>query len=293
MAPILARHPEQVSRHPERSEGSPNVIAQSTTHSKNVTDVTFLRSQPRVQNLNNNSNKVIDLEEKKFRYAKPTGHREERSDVTIPTKERSINNWQMQRQLEALVNKSPNDLRLDELIAKQLGTKFKRASVYDLYPLEIYNSSLGKLDEAKRAEFIDYYDYARKELISVSQGAQLRYLHHDYDLDGNGDYAVIVTRPISYDKKGLARKAKHGERIYLLIANTEQVLYFQPFNADYLELINGGRYPTNLAIGRRLIKIPSPVFRVIALDGDSYVLYHDRDQASWVKIYTDERGDGG
>jgi len=275
---VIAKHDVIASAAKQSPAGT--VIARSgaTKHSKNVTDVTFLRSQPRVQNSN----------------VTTTNYESPRNDkIKINTKERSLNNWQLQRQLEALINKSPNDLRLDALIAKYAGAKFKRASAYDLYPLEIYDAKLGKLDEAKRTEFIDYYDYARRELISASQGAQLRYLYHDYDLDGNGDYAVVIARPIEYDKKGLALKAKHQERIYLLIANNDQALYFQALNADYLEIINGGIYPTSFAIGRRIIKIPSPCFRVIALDGESYVIYYDRSKSAWLKVYTDEDRDGG
>jgi hypothetical protein len=65
----------------------------------------------------------------------------------------------------------------------------------------LYDAKLSKLDEANRTEFIEYYDYARRELLSVSQGPQLKYLYQDYDQDGNGDYAVIVARVIQFDKK--------------------------------------------------------------------------------------------
>ncbi len=211
----------------------------------------------------------------------------------IDPKKRSLSNWTQQKQLEALIRRSKNDIRIDGLIEKHLGTAFKRASVYDLYPLEPYTVELDKNDEEGRKEFVAYYDYARKELVTVSQSPLLRVLHHDYDLDANRDYAVIVSRPIEYDKKGFARKPKHKERIYLLVANDSQVLYFQPLSADYLEIINNGNYPTSLAISKRLYRIPAPAFRALALDGDSYTLYYDRSKSGWVKMYTDQRGDGG
>ncbi len=275
------------------SKAKPSSVHSPTAaHSKNEPDGSFLRFPSRVQNANARPT-TIEFNDKNFKHVKPVIADSKTKTVKINVKERSLKNWEMHRQLEALINKSKNDLRLEELIQKHLEDGFKRASIYDLYPLELYDTKLTKLDEANRAEFVDYYDYARRELISVSQGPQLKYLYQDYDQDGNGDYAVIVARRIEFDKKGLAHKPSHKDRIYLLIANTDQVNYFQPLNADYLELINGGRYPTNLAIGRRLVKVNGPAFRVLALDNESYVLYYDRNKSAWIKMYTDDRGDGG
>ncbi len=211
----------------------------------------------------------------------------------IDIKARSIANWKQQEQLEALIKKSKNDIKLDELVQKHLGTGFKRASVYDLYTLEPYGDEFMGMDEAKRKEFIDYYDYARKELVVVSQGPLLRSLSHDYDLDGSQDTALIVARRVEFDKKGLPRKSEYDNRIYLVVANSENVIYFQPLKADYLELINNGRYPTRLAMGKKLTNISAPAFRVLALDGESYVLYYDRSKTAWVKMYMNDGYDGG
>ncbi len=234
----------------------------------------------------NTSNNHLTVTSSKANEAKP-----QVKTKKIDPKKRSLANWTQQKQLEALIAKSKNDIRLDGLIEKQLGNKFKRASVYDLYPLEPYTVQFS--DEENRKEFIAYYDYARKELVGVSQGPLLRVLHQDYDLDSTKDYAIIVSRAIEYDKKGYAKKPKHKERIYLLVANDTKVLYFQPLGADYLEFINGGNYPTSLAIGKRLYRVDAPAFRVLALDGDSYALYYDKNKSGWVKIYTDGHGDGG
>ncbi len=222
---------------------------------------------------------------------------EEQNSTKTPNKksikEQSINTWQQHRQLESLINKSKNDLRVDSLLQKHLGTAFKRSSIYDLYPLEPYDLDFRNMDEASKLEFLSYFDYARKELLSVSQGPLLRCLHYDFDLDGKSDYAVIVSRLWDFDSKGLPRKSKHKDRHYLLVANDYSVLYFQPLKADYLEIINNGRYPTSLIINKQISKIPSIAFRVLALDGESYILYYDRNKAAWLKTYTDSKGDGG
>lgn len=158
------------------------------------------------------------------------------------------------------------DNRVDKVITKHLGSFYRRATIFDIYPdPKIRNK---KKPSKKEREILEYLTYVRRDLRKISQSDFLKFLRYNFDGDYEHDYAVVVT------------STKNGKNA-LLIANDEKVLSFQNFNETHLEPINDGKFPVTIATSTGTKKIFSPAFKVISFEKDSKVVYFDRKIKEW------------
>ncbi|MDD9898916.1 MAG: hypothetical protein OXU45_07955 [Candidatus Melainabacteria bacterium] len=162
------------------------------------------------------------------------------------------------------------DQDIDTMIELRLGRDYRRANVYDFYPLEIKGSKARWKAYKTKAELMDYYDYARKDLEHLNQSKFLKVLKQDFNLDSKNDYAVVVYN---------SRKKK----VYLAIMDYQELHYLELFNASYLEIMNDARYPTTVVYksGKKRKVIDSPSFRTVAFDGKDELIYYDQDAKKW------------
>ncbi len=158
------------------------------------------------------------------------------------------------------------DKDIDSMIFDRLGEDYRRANVFDFYPLEVKE----RMSQKDKFEMIDYYDYARRELEIVSRSKLLSVVKKDLNLDGKTDYAVLL-RNTKKDKN------------YLAIINFTDTYYLEKFEEDCLELVNYGSFPTTIVTKDEQNKtISSPVLKLISFDiKESKVLYYDRNKDKW------------
>lgn len=164
------------------------------------------------------------------------------------------------------IKRTKFDHDIDEMIFDRLGENYRRANVYDFYPIEVKES----MSHKDKVEMIDYYNYARKELEQISRSKLIKVVKRDLTLDGKYDYAVLV-RNTKKDKN------------YLAIINFEDTHYMKPFKEDFLELVNFGSFPTTIITKDDNHKsIPSPGLKLVSFEeNSSKVLYFDRKKNKW------------
>ena len=144
---------------------------------------------------------------------------------------------------DANIHRTKNDHIIDEMIFDCLGEDYRRANVFDFFPLEISE----RMSHEDKVELMDYYDYARKELEHISRSKLIRYVKKDLNLDGKYDYAIVV-----YNEK--------KEKIYLAVIDKSKKHYLKEFKENFVELVNYGRYPTTIITKKNknnIIKIDS------------------------------------
>ncbi len=172
--------------------------------------------------------------------------------------------------VDSRIVRSRFDREIDQVIDLRFGFNYRRANVYDFYPLELSNSKARWKSHKEERKLMDYYEYARKDLAKLNQSKLLRVIKADLNQDSTVDYAVIVRN---------LQKQKN----YLAIINFAETLYLKPFQASYLEIINDGKFPTTAVYKhgkkRQLIKAPS--FRLVAFDGERKILYFDKGSDKW------------
>jgi hypothetical protein len=178
--------------------------------------------------------------------------------------------------VELQINKTETDYFLEDLIEEHLGKNYKRANVYDLFPLELDKKQAKKLDYQDQVALIDYYNYARRELEKTSGSRLLKSFTYNFDGDKEGikDYAVIA-----WDTK--------KNEIYLLILNKDELLTKESISPGYLEPINEGRFPTEVIYenNTKTKFVSNPALRVVLLDEKSFVLFYNAKEKLWEKLY--------
>lgn len=157
------------------------------------------------------------------------------------------------------IKKSDVDLKIDEFIDSVVGEEFRRASIFDIYPL------------VKDKEKARYNDYARNFLKEFSRGLLLKVYKVNYDKDFLMDYAVVVHN---------IQEIKN----YLLIANKDRILYLEEFQGDYLELIDGGGFPTVVVTEDSKSKIGSPALKIVSISKKGKALYFDSESKQWKEV---------
>jgi hypothetical protein len=170
--------------------------------------------------------------------------------------------------------KSPEDLHLDSLIATSFGDKFKRANVFEIYPLSLSKKQAKGLNNKQKTELVNYYDYARAQLEEFSGSKLLKFIKLNFDGDSLFDYAVVL-----HNK---SQKTNH-----LAIFNLEKTLLLEDFSAGYIEAIQGGRFPIEILVEGKLYKFYSPVIRHIALDSKDRYISFNRTKKEWIIIETE------
>lgn len=175
------------------------------------------------------------------------------------------------------IPRSKLDVTMEEMIEARFGDKYRRANVYDFYPQELPERKARGLDDADQMELMDYYDYARKDLQKLNQSKFLKVMQMDFNLDGTKDYAVIV-----HDIK--------GDDNYLAVINRDEVLNLDRFEANYLEPVNAGHYPTKVVYGKgkKRMTISTPAIRLVAFDEKSQVFYYDKPKKKWQTLELDD-----
>lgn len=164
------------------------------------------------------------------------------------------------------------DKEIDQIIEKVLGSDYRRANVYDFYPLEIPANKSRSLSHHEQVKLMDYYNYARKDLENISQSKLLKVVELDFNLDHQKDFAVIVR-----DKKASLNM--------LAILNNEESLFISHFKADFIEKVNDGKFPTTVVYSRnKKKKINAPSMRIIAFDSLSQIMYFDQKSNSWENL---------
>lgn len=169
--------------------------------------------------------------------------------------------------------KSPADIELDELIEKSFGKEFKRANIYEIYPLNLDKKKFKHLKEKERIELANYYDYARSQLEEFSGAKLLRFIKLNFDGDKEYDYAVVI--------HNTSHKTNH-----LAIFNSSKTLFFEDFNPGYIEAIQRGTFPVEILIEGKIYKFYSPVIRHIAFDAEDRYLSYNRTKNEWIIIET-------
>lgn len=160
------------------------------------------------------------------------------------------------------------DQQIDELIQERYGDQYRRANVYDLYPMEIPKSKSMFMDKKSEIELMEYYVYARKNLEKVSKSKFLNAVRANFDLDKDYEYAVVLYEPSS---------AKY----HLAIFNAQEELYFENFEDDFVELVNEGKYPTSIFDKGKPKSLKSPTLRVVNFGEYNKILYFDGKSKSW------------
>ncbi len=175
------------------------------------------------------------------------------------------------------IPRSKLDVTMEEMIEARFGDKYRRANVYDFYPQELPERKANSLDDEDQMKLMDYYDYARKDLEKLNQSKFLKVIQLDFNLDGTRDYAVIV-----HDIK--------GDDNHLAIINRDAVLNLDRFEANYLEPVNAGHYPTKVVYGKgkKRMTISTPAIRLVAFDEKSKVLYYDKPKKKWQTLELDD-----
>lgn len=173
----------------------------------------------------------------------------------------------------AEITRSSYDQKIDAIIQTALGDGYRRANIYDFYPMTLPSHKARGRNQKERKELLDYYDYARKDLEKLNQSKLLRTISLDFNLDKTPDHAIIV--------HNIKKKSN-----YLAILNRSQSLLLEEFKQSYLELMNRGRYPTTVIYeqGMQRKVISSPSIRLVAFDSPSYLLYYDRKESKWEKL---------
>jgi len=176
---------------------------------------------------------------------------------------------------DAQIQRSAVDEQMDNMIEARLGKNFRRANVYDFYPLELLEEDSHGYSDADKHKMIKYYDYARQDLERISHSKLLKIVKLDFDLDGSLDYAVIV------------RNLK-TQTNFLAVINNRTSLYSEPFQGDFVEAINNGNYPTPIIYGRNKKKnVNSPALRIVGFDKQSLALYYDKALKDWQTLVFD------
>ncbi len=160
------------------------------------------------------------------------------------------------------------DERLDHSIHERYGDDYRRANVYDLYPMELPRNKTARLGHKGEVELMEYYIYARKNLEKVSKSQLLKAESCDFDMDGDTETAVIVWN------------TKRKEP-YLAIFNKQSELYFKEFKADFIELVNHGKYPSGIFDDKKIRTLHSPTLRIIDFGEYNQILYYDKKEKSW------------
>lgn len=172
------------------------------------------------------------------------------------------------------LNKTAFDREIDELIANTVGPAYRRATIYDIYPVELSKNQAKRMKHREQAELMDYYDYARTNLKDISHGVLPKVVKLNFDGDALWDYSILVNHI----------KSKEN---YLIVVNKKKILYGKKFEEDYLEPLNEGRFPTVIPIGHKRKTIHAPAMKMIAFDGDSHILFFDRENKNWNKVVLD------
>jgi hypothetical protein len=164
------------------------------------------------------------------------------------------------------ISRTHFDKDIDEMIFDRLGEEYRRANVYDFYPIEVKED----MSHEEKIEMMDYYNHARQELEEISSSKLIRVVKRDLTLDGKYDYAVLV------------RNTKKDEN-YLAIINFQDTHYIEPFKKDFLELVNFGSFPTTVITKKdEAQNIASPVLKLVSFEeNQSKVLYFDRQKKKW------------
>ncbi len=167
--------------------------------------------------------------------------------------------------------RSKFDKDIDQMISDTLGKNYRRANVYDLYPMEIPQLKARFMSHDDEIELMDYYDYARRDLIKISQSKLLKVVKLNFDRDADWDYATIV-----FDKK--------KDKLELVVMNFKENLYQKDFAADFIEEVNDGKFPTTLVFGKKRKSINSPAIRIVDFNDESKILYFDFQSKEWELI---------
>lgn len=177
----------------------------------------------------------------------------------------------------AQISRTSYDHKIDGMIQTALGEEYRRANIYDFYPMVLPPHKARGRNEEERKELLDYYDYARKDLEKLNQSKLLKTITLDFNLDRTPDTAIIV--------HNIKKKTNH-----LVIINRTESLLMEDFKQNYLEIMNHGRYPTLVLYeqGTKRKTIDSPSIRLVAFDGPSYLLYYDRKGSAWDKLFLNE-----
>jgi hypothetical protein len=164
------------------------------------------------------------------------------------------------------INRTVFDKEIDDMIFDRLGADYRRANVYDFYPMEVKE----KLDPEEEKKMMEYYDFARKGLERITKSKLTKVIKLDFNLDGKYDYAVIV------------QNTKKGQP-YLAIINSQNTHYLEPCSEDFLELINNGSFPATIITTNDKEKtIASPVLRLFSFaEQKGQAFYYDRTKAKW------------
>lgn len=160
------------------------------------------------------------------------------------------------------------DEQIDELIRDRYGSEYRRANVYDLYPMEIPKSKSMFMDKKSEIELMEYYVYARKNLEKVSKSKFINAERANFDLDKDYEYAVILYTP-------------EKDKFHLAIFNVNEELYFEDFDADFIELVNDGKYPTSIFDKAKPKHLKVPTLRIIDFGEYNKILYFDPKSKSW------------
>jgi hypothetical protein len=165
--------------------------------------------------------------------------------------------------------KTEFDLEIEKTINFVLGRNYRRANVFDFFPLEIKD----KVSEESKIALLEYYNYARKELEYISKSKFPKVLQQDLNLDGIIDYAILV-----YDIK--------KEEILLAILDSGKTHYLQSFSQTFLELMNAGKYPTTIVSKNLgLQEIYSPAIKLVSFEQNAnQVLYFNKKNLEWQNL---------
>lgn len=163
------------------------------------------------------------------------------------------------------------DKDIDLMIRKHLGDKYRRANVFDFYPMEIGPERKQGLNSRQVAELMDYYNYARRDLEKICKSKFLNVVKMDLNGDKDPDYSVLV-RSLKTDKNMLA------------IFDSKGLIYLEPFNETFVEKVNDGNYPTTVVYGKSRRTINSPSLRLVAFDDESHILFYDLKKQAWELI---------
>ncbi len=196
--------------------------------------------------------------------SKKSFDKKEFSKVVKSVRTLSPDDWDLK------ITRSVADSKIDDLIEARLGDDYRRANVYDFFPMELPRSKTLFRGHDDQVELIDYYNYARRNLEYLSQSKLLKTFELDFDLDKTKDRAIIVLN-------------KKKNKPFLAILNNKETLYLEPFLATHLEQINEGRYPFDLVyeLGEKT-KVMSPCLRLVDFDEEhSQALFFDISNHKW------------
>ena len=179
--------------------------------------------------------------------------------------------------IDSQIKRTSFDKKVDKLIEEHLGKRYRRANSHDLYPLELPKKLAKRLDSREEIDMMEFYNYSRKGLEKISGSKLLKAYVYNFDGDERAfrDYAVIV-----WDTK--------KKRPYLAVLNQNKELYFEKFNATYLEPINEGLFPTEVVYKDNKTRfVNNPALRVVSFEEESYIFFFDAQKKKWQELYLD------